>query len=87
MLPPELFEYDSDTPELVLDLAASPGGKTTHLVDKMCDLGLVIANDASRSRIQALRLALERWGAINVAITCQPGELFGAWFPGCSIRF
>ena len=48
----------------------------------MCDRGLVIANDASRSRIQALRLALERWGAINVAITCQPGELFGAWFPG-----
>ncbi len=82
MLPPELFDYDSVTPELVLDLAASPGGKTTHLVDKMCDRGLVIANDASRSRIQALRLALERWGAINVAITCQPGELFGAWFPG-----
>ncbi len=82
MLPPELFDYDSVTPEVVLDLAASPGGKTTHLVDKMCDRGLVIANDASRSRIQALRLALERWGAINVAITCQPGELFGAWFPG-----
>jgi 16S rRNA (cytosine1407-C5)-methyltransferase len=82
MLPPELFEYDSDIPELVLDLAASPGGKTTHLVDKMSDRGLVIANDASRSRIQALRLALERWGAINVAIACQPGELFGAWFPG-----
>jgi 16S rRNA (cytosine1407-C5)-methyltransferase len=82
MLPPELFDYDSGKPELVLDLAASPGGKTTHLVDKMGDRGLVIANDASRSRIQALRLALERWGAINVAVTCQPGEFFGAWFPG-----
>ena len=82
MLPPELFDYDSVEPELVLDLAASPGGKTTHLVDKLGDRGLVIANDASRSRIQALRLALERWGAINIAVTCQPGELFGAWYPG-----
>lgn len=82
MLPPELFDYDSQEPELILDLAASPGGKTTHLVDKSGDRGLVIANDASRSRIQALRLALERWGAINVAVTCQPGELFGTWYPG-----
>jgi 16S rRNA (cytosine1407-C5)-methyltransferase len=82
MLPPELFDYDTAKPELVLDLAASPGGKTTHLVDKLGDHGLVIANDASRSRIQALRLALERWGAVNTAITCQPGELFGTWYPG-----
>jgi 16S rRNA (cytosine1407-C5)-methyltransferase len=82
MLPPELFDYDSVEPELVLDLAASPGGKTTHLVDKLGDHGLVVANDASRSRIQALRLALERWGAVNTAVTCQPGELFGAWYPG-----
>jgi len=82
MLPAELFDYDPDKPELVLDLAASPGGKTTHLVDKLGDRGVVIANDASRSRIQALRLALERWGALNTAVTCQPGELFGVWFPG-----
>ena len=82
MLPPELFDYDSVEPQLVLDLAASPGGKTTHLVDRLGDRGLVVANDASRSRIQALRLALERWGAANIAVTCQPGELFGAWYPG-----
>jgi 16S rRNA (cytosine1407-C5)-methyltransferase len=82
MLPVELFDYDLEQTELILDLAASPGGKTTHLVDRSCDRGLVIANDASRSRIQGLRLALERWGAVNTAITCQPGDLFGVWFPG-----
>ncbi|MBN2257319.1 MAG: NOL1/NOP2/sun family putative RNA methylase [Anaerolineaceae bacterium] len=82
MIPPEMFDYDPSHPELVLDLAASPGGKTTHLCDKMGDQGLVIANDASRSRIQALHIALERWGAINAAVTCQPGEYFGTWFPG-----
>ncbi len=82
MLPAELFDYDSDKPELVLDLAASPGGKTTHLIDKLGDRGLVIANDASRSRIQALKLAVERWGAVNTAVTCQPGDMFGFWFSG-----
>lgn len=82
MLPAELFDYESAKPELVLDLAASPGGKTIHLVDKLADRGLVIANDASHSRIQALRLALGRWGVVNAAITCLPGDLFGVWFPG-----
>jgi 16S rRNA (cytosine1407-C5)-methyltransferase len=80
MLPAEQFRYDVERP-LVLDMAASPGGKTTHLVSKTNDRGLVIANDTSRARIAALRSNLQDWGAINAAITNFPGERFGAWFP------
>ncbi len=40
-------------------MAASPGGKTIHLVDRTLDKGLIIANDASRSRIPALRILFE----------------------------
>ncbi|NPV76419.1 MAG: hypothetical protein HPY59_08580 [Anaerolineae bacterium] len=81
MLPVELFDlYDSPFP-LILDMAASPGGKTTHLVDRTGDCGLVIANDSSKSRITALRLVLKTWGAVGAAITCFPGERFGDWFP------
>jgi len=39
-------------------------------------------NDASRSRIQALRLALERWGAVNTASPVSRENFFGAWYPG-----
>ncbi len=81
MLPVELFDFKNDRQPLVLDMAASPGGKTTHIISRTCDHGLVIANDSSRSRLTALRLVLQNWGAINKAITCMPGERFGELFP------
>lgn len=82
MLPVELFDMQN-LPEhpVILDMAASPGGKTTHLVDRSGDVGLVIANDASPSRLQALRIVLQNWGAANTAITGYSGDLFGQAFP------
>jgi 16S rRNA (cytosine1407-C5)-methyltransferase len=81
MLPAELFDFHGVEKPLILDMAASPGGKTIHLIDRTADLGLVVANDASRSRIPALRIVLENWGAINQAVTCQQGEWFGYALP------
>jgi 16S rRNA (cytosine1407-C5)-methyltransferase len=81
MLPVELFDFKSIKDPLILDLAASPGGKTTHLAAKSCDRGLIIANDSSQSRITALRLVLQTWGAASTAVTAFPGERFGSWFP------
>lgn len=80
MLPPELFTIDPNDPGMTLDLAASPGGKTTHLVARGLDHGLVIANDSSQGRIPALRIVLQNWGAVNTAISQFPGEKFGPWF-------
>jgi len=81
MLPVELFDWQGTARPLVLDMAASPGGKTTHLVSKTGDQGLVMANDSSRSRITALRLVLQTWGAASSVVTSFPGEKFGDWFP------
>jgi len=81
MLPVELFDPQDRPSPLILDMAASPGGKTTHLVDRTGDCGLLIANDSSKRRITALRLVLQTWGAAGAAITCFPGERFGEWFP------
>jgi len=81
MLPAELLDLTSVENPLVLDMAASPGGKTTHLADRTGDNGLIIANDASRSRIPALQHVLDSWGAINQAVACLPGEAFGALYP------
>ena len=82
MLPPELFDFPGIQNPLVLDMAASPGGKTTHLSALTGDRGLLIANDGSRSRIPALQVVLGNWGAINQAVTCLPGEAFGSLYPG-----
>ena len=83
MLPVELFDFNKlDKHSLILDMAASPGGKTTHLVSRTHDQALIIANDSSQGRIQALRIVLQNWGAVNVGITRFPGERFGDWYPG-----
>ncbi len=81
MLPPELFNFSGNPSPLILDMAASPGGKTTHLADRSGDFGLIVANDNSRERITALKLILQNWGVLNHAITQFPGEMFGEWFP------
>lgn len=80
MVPVTLFDINEPHP-LILDIAASPGGKTTHLIDRTLDQGFILANDSSKSRISALRSVLANWGGINLAVTQYPGESFGAWYP------
>ena len=79
MLPVELFHFQNEHP-LVLDMAASPGGKTTHILANIMDKGFVLANDASKSRLTALQLVLQNWGALNVGVTSFNGESFGQWY-------
>jgi 16S rRNA (cytosine1407-C5)-methyltransferase len=81
MVPAALMDIPVDQRPIVLDMAASPGGKTTHLIDRIQDKGFIIANDASRSRIPALRSVLSHWGGINQIVTQFPGEQMGSWFP------
>jgi len=79
MLPAEMFS-PQDAP-LILDLAAAPGGKTTHLASRFVDRGVIVANDTSIRRIAALRSNLQTWGAMGALVTSFPGERFGRWFP------
>ncbi|MEL7158338.1 MAG: RsmB/NOP family class I SAM-dependent RNA methyltransferase, partial [Actinomycetota bacterium] len=53
----------------VADLAAAPGGKTTHLAARVGPEGLVVANDVSRKRLRALHDNLDLWGGSNVMTT------------------
>jgi len=81
MLPVSMFDFSNSHDKLILDMAASPGGKTTQIIDLTKDNNFVIANDSSSSRIQALRVVLENWGASNIMATNIAGEKFGDWFP------
>ncbi len=68
----------------VLDLAAAPGGKSTHLSSLMKDTGLLVSNDVNRQRCKALLENLERWGAKNSLVmnaeVSQLAEQWGAIF-------
>lgn len=66
--------------ERVLDLAAAPGGKATHLAALIDDTGLLVANEIESSRTRGLASNLERWGARNAVITNEsPQRLAERW--------
>lgn len=60
--------------ERVLDMAAAPGGKTTHMCQLMKNQGLIVANDASLDRIRGLQSNLSRMGCTNAIIINYPGQ-------------
>ena len=54
--------------EKILDMAASPGSKTTQMSQWMNNTGSIIALDIDSQRLSALRNNLERCGVCNVII-------------------
>ncbi len=54
--------------ERVLDMAAAPGSKTTHLAQLMKGEGVIVALDANAQRLAALRNNCERLMAGNVVM-------------------
>lgn len=82
--------------ELVLDLAAAPGGKATHLASLMTGVnfdrslsplrraldapGLLVVNDVHAGRARLLADNLARWGAGNVLVIQDEPERVAAAF-------
>lgn len=62
--------------EIVLDLCASPGSKTTQIASCMNNTGTIIANEMSLPRLKILASNLERCGVSNVIITRKDGVAF-----------
>jgi NOL1/NOP2/sun family putative RNA methylase len=75
---------DPQPGERILDLAAAPGGKSTHIAARMRNQGILVVNDIHPRRVRDLSNNLERWGARNVIILNEtPSRLvdhFGAYF-------
>lgn len=54
--------------DVVIDMAASPGGKTTHIAQLMNNEGLIVAIEVEIARIAGLRSNLARCGVMNTAL-------------------
>lgn len=53
----------------ILDMCAAPGGKSTYILSKLNDTGLLVSNEINPTRIRVLGENLERFGAKNCIIT------------------
>ncbi|WP_151736092.1 RsmB/NOP family class I SAM-dependent RNA methyltransferase [Paenibacillus tengchongensis] len=62
--------------ETVLDLAAAPGGKTTHIASLMQGQGLLVSNEIHPERAKILAENVERLGIAHaLVVSAAPGEL------------
>lgn len=59
---------DPQPNDTVLDLAAAPGGKTTHIAQMMQNAGMVIAIEQDRQRMNSLQSNIIRCGATNTIV-------------------
>ena len=74
MTPVTWLEPEPD--DIVLDLCAAPGGKSTQIATKLTGKGYLVTNDPSASRCKALLKNIELAGIGNAVITCaNPKEL------------
>jgi len=60
--------------EKVLDMCASPGGKSTYIAALMKNTGLLVANDANVKRLASLTGNIHRLGVRNSVITNFDGR-------------
>lgn len=71
-----LYDVYFEKDDQVLDLCASPGGKTAEVlfsIDKDCG-GFLVSNEIDYSRAKVLSSNVERLGIDNVAVVCSDSD-------------
>lgn len=74
MIPPLVLQPKPG--DIVLDMCAAPGSKTTQMAAMMKNKGVLIANDYKGQRLQSLGINLQRSGLTNSIITLMHGKRF-----------
>ena len=71
---------DARPGEVILDLCAAPGGKSTQIAAAMDNRGALVSNDPEPSRAKVLASNLERMGAANaLVVNALPDRLAARW--------
>ena len=76
-----VIALDAQKDEKILDMAAAPGGKSSHICQSMDNTGIVFANDFSSDRCKALYANLQRLGCYQTIITSIDGRKYSKMYP------
>jgi len=71
-----VYALDPQPGETILDMAAAPGGKCTHIASRMQNHGALIANEPVGKRQPSLMANINRLGVLNTTVTSYRGESF-----------
>lgn len=68
--------------EFILDMCAAPGGKSTYILQKLNNTGILVSNEINPSRAKSLCDNMERFGAINSIVTNTDSKGLLKFFKG-----
>ncbi|MBK8944895.1 MAG: NOL1/NOP2/sun family putative RNA methylase [Ignavibacteriae bacterium] len=78
MIPPMILNPNET--DVVLDLCAAPGSKSTQLAEIMNYKGTLFSNEPNLNRVKALIHNLDKMNIINMSVIKDKGELLSKYF-------
>lgn len=77
---------DAKPGDMVLDLCAAPGGKSTQIACQLEGQGLIISNEIHPARAKILAENIERMGIPNAIVTNESSDSLSRHFSACFDR-
>lgn len=71
---------DPKEDELILDMCAAPGGKTTHIAELVKNKSRIIAFDKISSKISKMKDLCKKLGSTCIECYCQDATKIGLYF-------
>ena len=78
MIPPLVLNPNER--DIVMDLCAAPGSKSTQLAKLMNNKGTLYSNEPNLNRVKALVHNLDKMNSVNMGVLKQRGEILSKYF-------